>query len=150
MFIEQGGSFPFSYLLSRSLVLLTLGANHQAQLLFRWFNFGPGSLEPFSFGGGRGAVLCCVVWCGLVWCVVLCGGVWCGVVWCGVPKTLLSIGNGRDALHTGNAKREGCVSERVMCTVCIVWCTYSRGPSLSPVLGNFYPGPPCRYACWCN
>ena len=57
-----------------------------------------------------GVVWCGVVWCGVVWCgVVWCGVVWCGVVWCGVPKALPANGNGRDALHMGNAKREGCV-----------------------------------------
>ena len=66
-----------------------------------------------------GVVWCGVVWCGVVWCgVVWCGVVWCGVVWCGVLKALLPNGNGQDALHTGNAKREGCVSECALCVVC--------------------------------
>ena len=69
-----------------------------------------------------GVVWCGVVWCGVVWCgVVWCGVVWCGVVWCGVPKALLPNGNGRDALDTADAKREGCVSEcmlRVVPVLC--------------------------------
>ena len=44
--------------------------------------------------------------------------VWCGVVWCGVPKALLPNGNGWDALHTDNAKWEGCVSKPALCVVC--------------------------------
>ena len=68
-----------------------------------------------------GAVWCGVVWGGVVWCSVICRVVWCGavqcgMVWCGVPKALLPNGNGRDALHMGNAKREGCV----------VWCGVLR------------------------
>ena len=39
--------------------------------------------------------------------LVKAGVEWSGVVWCGVPKALLPNGNGGDALHTGNAKREG-------------------------------------------
>ena len=40
---------------------------------------------------------------------------WC----CGVAlKARLPNGNGRDVLHTGNAKREGFVSERLLCVVC--------------------------------
>ena len=81
-----------------------------------------------------GAVRCGVVWCGVVWCgVVWCGVVWCGVVWCGVPKALLPNANGRDTLHTGNAKREGCVSERVLCVVCSALVT---GAGVVPVYGG--------------
>ena len=81
-----------------------------------------------------GVVWCGVVWCGVVWCgVVWCGVVWCGVVWCGVSKALLPNGNGRDAFNTGNAKREGCVSERVLCVVCCV-----------PTYGGLSSGPPLR------
>ena len=67
-------------------------------------------------GGGVGCVVrCSMVQCGLVWCgevwfgEVWCSVVLCGVVWCYVPKALLPNGNGWDALHTGIAKREGCV-----------------------------------------
>ena len=79
-----------------------------------------------------GVVWCGVVWCGVVWCgVVWCGVVWCGVVWCGVPKALLPNGNGRDALHTGNAKREGCVSERMLC-VCVCVLSTCDGSRVAP------------------
>ena len=46
---------------------------------------------------------CGVVWCGVVWC----GVVWCGVVCCAVLKALLSIGKGRNILHTGKCKTDG-------------------------------------------
>ena len=89
-----------------------------------------------------GVVWCGVVWCGVVWCgVVWCGVVWCGVVWCGVLKALVPNGNGRGALHTGNAKRESCVSVRAVRSVlhlvagrgggcprawCPHWCSSTR------------------------
>ena len=56
-----------------------------------------------------------MVWCGVVWY----GVVWCGVVWCGVPKALIPNGNGRDALHTSNAKREGCVCVDTRYVLCV-------------------------------
>ena len=83
----------------------------------------------------RGVVWCGVVWCGVVWC----GVVWCGVVWCGVPKALLPNGNGRDALDLGNAKREGCVSERGLPVVC---CTLGTGQELSPCAASSVQGCP--------
>ena len=43
---------------------------------------------------------------------------WSGVEWCGVAKVLLPNGNSWDALHTGNAKWKGCVSELMLCVVC--------------------------------
>ena len=52
-----------------------------------------------------------------------------GVVWCGVLKVLLQNGNGRDALHTRNAKWEGYVSERMLHVVC---CAPVTGQDLSP------------------
>ena len=73
----------------------------------------------------RGVAWRGVVWCGVVWC----GVVW--LVWCGVPKALLPNGNGRDALHTCNAKREGCVSERMLCVVC---CAPVTGQESSPCM----------------
>ena len=59
------------------------------------------------------------------------GVVRCCGVWCGVPKALLPNGNGRDALHTGNAKQEGCVSERVLCVVCGAPVAEERAITLS-------------------
>ena len=35
-----------------------------------------------------------------------------------MPKALLPNGSGWDVLRTGHAKREGCVSECVLCVVC--------------------------------
>ena len=81
-----------------------------------------------------------VVWCGVVWCgVVWCGVVWCGVVWCGVPKALLPNGNGRDALHTGNAKWEGCVSK--LC----VWCVSASPCCFALLWGLRCRGGTCAY-----
>ena len=54
--------------------------------------------------------------------------VWCGVVQCGVPKALLPKSNGRDVLHMGNAKQEGCVSKRVLCVVCCAPVAEGRHP----------------------
>ena len=50
------------------------------------------------------------------------------MVRCGVPKVLLPNGNGRDALHTRNAKQEDCVSERMLRVVCF-----------APVMGQELP-----------
>ena len=60
-------------------------------------------------------------------------------MWCGVPKALLPNGYGRDALHTGNAKREGCVETRAVCSVLRTCC---RLLSASPGLGGCCPGLP--------
>ena len=101
-----------------------------------------------------GVVWCGVVWCGVVWCGVVCPGMvwcgvvwwcgvvscgvawralaWCGGVWCAVLKALLPDGNGRDALHTGNAKREGCVSKRTLCVVCCAPVAKGRRSLQSP------------------
>ena len=43
------------------------------------------------------------------------------MVWSGVLKVLLPNGNSRDALHTGNAKREGCVSKHALLCVVYLW-----------------------------
>ena len=87
-----------------------------------------------------GVVWCGVVWCGVVWCgVVWCGVVWCGVVWCGVPKALFPNGNGRDALHTDNAKREGFVYKRVLC---VVRCAPVTGQEPSPCAAVLVYGRP--------
>ena len=58
----------------------------------------------------------------------------------GVPKALLLNGNGRDALHTGNAKREGCVSQRALCVVCGASVVEGRH---SLLLCGFSPGALC-------
>ena len=79
-----------------------------------------------------------------------CGVVWCGVVWCGVPKALLPNGNGRDALHMGNAEREGGVSERVLCVVCEhLWQRAAPLFGAGRLLSRAALGTLCRSASWC-
>ena len=93
-----------------------------------------------------GVVWCGVVWCGVVWCgVVWCGVVWCGVVWCGVPKALFPNGYGRDALHTGNAKREGCVETRAVCSVHLLQIAVSLSGA-GWLLSRAALGTPCHFA----
>ena len=65
-----------------------------------------------------------MVWCG----VVQCDEVQC-VVWHGVLKALLPNGIRRDALHTGHAKREGCVPKYAVCVMCCAPVAEGR-PSL--------------------
>ena len=73
-----------------------------------------------------------VVWRGVVWRGVVCRGVvWRGVVWRGVPEVLLPNSNGRDVLHAGNAKREGCV-----------WCV--RHLQQGAIVYTAVLGTPCR------
>ena len=63
-----------------------------------------------------------------------------------VPKALLPNGNGRDILHTGNAKREGCVYVHMLC---VVRCT----PDIPPQTAASAQGhlrTPCCSTCWCN
>ena len=89
-----------------------------------------------------GVVWCGVVWCGVVWCgVVRCGVVWCGVVWCGVVwcgavcrRLCYRMAMAGMVLHTGNAKREDCVSKRTRCVWYVVHL-WQRAITLSLVPG---------------
>ena len=96
-------------------------------------------------------VLCGVLWCGVVQCgavwfgLMRCDVVWCGVVWCAAwcgvvcRRRCYQDGNGRDALHTGNPKREGCVSECMLCVVCHAPVTGEETPTRMAASGQAPP-----------
>ena len=95
----------------------------------------------------RGVVWRGVVWCGVVWCgevrcgVVWCGVVWCGVVWCGVVWAAEGAVTKWQwpgwSCTGGNAKQEGCVSERVLCVfVRVAWRSASPGSRFAHLFGR--------------